>query len=286
LALIPVLAVLAAYVFVDLGYMVTFARPYSHGYAIDRLLAPSGLKVRCGGGERHVPIEELYLDPITVPHPVAPYGPLTRERAQEFGCGRDDLRSLKWQLIKSGFAADPALHIRLAAKHFATAVTGGYLFGHVSHILRTRELAWRAHYDQRSYFEPVELEWLPKLRRDGFEISAPGPSPLFALSRFSTRAGESIIRWAAMSLLALSLAVAQRRGVLAEVGRDPVNIVIALFLIAYSGLVSLLGPFVYDRYTYVNLLCLCILAARVAAQTISAPNATRGRQAAEPSRHG
>jgi hypothetical protein len=176
--------------------------------------------------------------------------------------------------------------MRLAAKHFATAVTGGYRFGHVSHILRMRELAWQTHYDQRSYFEPVEIEWLPKLRRNGFEIPVPGPSPLFALSRFSTRTGESMIRWSAMGLLALSLAVAKRRGVLAEVGRDPVNIGIVLFLVVYSGLVSLLGPFVYDRYTYVNLLSLCILAARVAAQTIGTTSVTRGRETPERSRHG
>ena len=286
LALVPLLAVLAAYVFVDLGYMVIFARPHSHGYAVHNLLPPASLSVRCGGGEHHVPIGELYLDPITVPHPVAPYGPLTRERAAALGCGREDLRALKWQLIQSGFAADPALHIRLAANHLATAVTGGYHVGHVSYILRMRELAWRTHYDQRSYFEPVEIQWLPRLRGDGFEIPAPGPSPLFALAGFSTRAGESMIRWAAFGLLVLSLAVGRRRGLLSQVGRDPANIAIVSFLVAYSGLVSLLGPFVYDRYTYVNLLCLCILAARVAAQTIGTTAGREGEDPPELSRHG
>ena len=286
LALIPLLAVLAAYVFVDLGYMVIFARPHSHGYAVERLIAPSGLTVQCGGREHDVPIGELYLDPITVPHPVAPYGPLTRERAEALGCGRDDLRSLKWRLIKSGFAADPALHIRLAARHFATALTGGYDVGHVSYILRMRELALRTHYDQRSYFEPVEVEWLPRLRGNGFEIPAPGPSPLFALNGFSARAGESMIRWAAIGLLALSLAVGRRRGVLSVVGRDAANIAIVAFLVAYSGLISLLGPFVYDRYTYVNLLCLCILAARLAAQTVGTTSGKIEREPPELSRQG
>jgi hypothetical protein len=149
-----------------------------------------------------------------------------------------------------------------------------------------RELAWRTHYDQRSYFEPVEIQWLPRLREFGFEIPAPGPSPLFALSNFSARAGESMIRWAAVGLLALSVTVGRRRGVLSEVGRDPVNLVIVAFLLAYSGLVALLGPFVYDRYTYVNLLCLCILAARVAAQTIGAAIGQDGKAPSELSRQG
>jgi hypothetical protein len=69
--------------------------------------------------------------------------------------------------------------------------------------------------------------------------------------------------------LLASAAIAYRRGRLRELLLDAGNLGMLLFLTAYSLALSLSAvPSVYDRYTLVNLLVLCLLAARVSAMTL------------------
>ncbi len=71
LVLAPVAALLFYRLFVDLGYMVVFARPYAQGHGIARAFPFSELSVTCGGREHRIGKPDLFLDPITTPYQIA-----------------------------------------------------------------------------------------------------------------------------------------------------------------------------------------------------------------------
>jgi hypothetical protein len=269
---LPVCVVLFSYVFVDLGYMVAFARPYSHGYSLERVFPARELQVTCSGIKRSIPRRDLYFDPITVPFAVADYGPLTREQAGSLGCTTADLRSLKRNLIMQAFARNPLLHAELAAEHFGQSLVGAYQVDHVSYILRYRQDLWLTHYDELSYFSPAEVRLLGLYNNNGFPIKEKERPLSFVFNEFSSNWGEKLLRIAALCVLGFCVILAFRRGRLEELAHDPANIGIAMFLVVYSYLVGLSAPFLYDRYTYVNLVILCLFAARFAA-IVLAPKA-------------
>jgi hypothetical protein len=267
---LPICMVLSSYVFVDLGYMVTFARPYSHGYRLEEIFPGKELQVNCGGVQHTIPRKDLYFDPITVPFAVADYGPLTRGQAGSMDCTGADLRALKRTLVMAELARHPLLHTKLAAEHFGRSLVGAYYFGHISYILRYRQDLWLAHYNGLSYFSPYELTLLEEYRKNGFQIMEKERPLSFILNEFSVTTGEPLVRAAALGLLGLCVILGYRKGKLGELAHDPVNVGIALLLIVYSYLVGLSAPFLYDRYTFVNLVVLCIFASRIAAMTLPA----------------
>ena len=272
---LPVCVVLFSYAFVDLGYMAIFARPYSHGYALEEVFPDKELQVTCRGTHYRIPRKDLYFDPITVPFAVAAYGPLTQEQAGTLGCTEPDMRLMKRSLLMAGFARNPLLHTKLAAEHIGRSLAGAYYIGHLSYILRYRQNLWLAHYNSLSYLTPYELTLLEEYKKDGFQVAEKERPLSFVLNEFSVSAGEPLVRAAALGGLGWCLMLGARRGRLRELAHDPVNIGIALFLIVYSYLVGLSAPFIYDRYTYVNLVVLCILAARIAAMMLSSKATTR-----------
>jgi len=271
---LPICIVLFSNVFVDRGYMVIFARPYSHGYPLEETFPDKELRIMCGGIQHAIPRKDLYFDPITVPFTDALYGPLTQEQARGLGCTDADARPMKRSLLMAEFVHNPLLHTKLAAEHFARSLIGAYYFGHVSYILRYRQDLWSAHYDKLGSFSPYELTLLEEYKRNGFQVADKEMPLSFALNEFSVGAGELVVRAAALGILGLCIILGSRRGILRELAQDPVNIGMTLFLIVYSYLVALSTPFVYDRYTLVNLVILCILAARIAATTLPAKRAS------------
>jgi hypothetical protein len=268
LVLAPIGAVLFAYVFVDLGYMVTFARPYSHGYALERVFPEPELPVTCGGIQHTIARKDFNFVPITTPFQVAAYGPLTEAQAVSMGCTDADLQSLKRRMIATEFTREPLFHVKLAAGHFGKALVGAYDVGHVSGMLGYRKDMWLRHFNRLSYFAPYELTLLDIYGKSGFQVDELEVPPVFALNDFSVKKGERMLRIAALGTLLCCLIFGYRRGNLREYVTDPTNIAIVLFLGIYAFLVALSGPFLYDRYTLVNLLILCILAARIAAMTL------------------
>ena len=267
---LPVCVVLFSYVFIDLGYMVIFARPYSHGYTLEEVFPGKELQVTCRGVQHNIPRKDLYFDPITVPFIAARYGPLTEEQVSGFGCTDADVRVMKRSLLLAGFVRHPLLHVRLAAEHFGKALVGAYFFGHVSYILKDRQDSWLAHYDALSYFSPYELILVEGYEKNGFRVQEKERPLSFVLNEFSAGTGEPLVRAAAVGMLGLCVIAGFIKGRLGELARDPINIGISLFLFVYAYLVGLSAPFLYDRYTYVNLIVFCILAARIAAMTLGA----------------
>jgi hypothetical protein len=267
---LPICVVLFSYLFVDLGYMVIFARPYSHGYSLEEVFPDEELQVTCHGVRHEIPRKDLFFDPITVPFSVARYGPLTEAQDRSFGCTEGEVRLMKRSLLLAGFARHPLLHVRLAAEHFGKALVGAYFFSHVSYILRDRQDSWLAHYDALSYFSPYELILLEGYGKNGFRVQEKERPLTFVLNEFSASTGEPLVRAVAAGILGLCVIAGFIKGRLGELARDPINIGMSLLLFVYAYLVGLSAPFLYDRYTYVNLIVFCILAARIAAMTFGA----------------
>jgi hypothetical protein len=194
---------------------------------------------------------------------------LTQEHAARLGCTPTQLKAMKRDLLAAGFARDPALHFGLAARVFARAVVGSYYVAHVSHVLALRKWSWVAHSDERSYLQPHEVQLLDEYTKLGFPVGARSGSVLLLSSDVVGKVGEWVLRILSGALLLASAAIAYRRGRLRELLLDAGNLGMLLFLTAYSLALSLSAvPSVYDRYTLVNLLVLCLLAARVSAMTL------------------
>jgi len=262
-------------VLIDLGYMVVFARPYWHGTPIQRLFPDSELRFRCGGTEHSVPTRNLNFYPITAPESTALHGPFTEDQAKALGCSQSEVHSVMRRLVSQELARDPLVQLRLATTAFAEALTGGYDFAHVSYILNLRRDSWLAHYDDRSYFEPNELRLRMEYSKRGIEV-VQKPPLIFRLNEWSWIAGV-LLRVLAFGALGACAIIAGRHRMLRELVSDPSVIGIAAFLASYSLVVAVSAPlYVYDRYTIVNLLLACILAARVAALTLD------GKRASEP----
>jgi hypothetical protein len=268
LVVAPIAVLLFYYVFVDVAYMVVFARPYAHGYGVERAFPFSELRVRCGGREYRVGRAEFFLDPITLPHQLAIYGPLTQEHAARLGCTPIQLRAMKREILAAGFASDPVLHFGLAARYFGRATVGSYYFGHVSYMLDLRKRSWLGHYDQRSYFEPNEIRLIGEYKKLGFDVGARSGPAILAYNDLVRRIGEGLLRLLSVAALILGMAIAYRRKHLRDLLLDPGNLGMLLFLILYSLALCISAVLtIYDRYTLVNLLVLCLLAARVGAMT-------------------
>jgi hypothetical protein len=265
---VPICAVLFTYAFVDLGYMVIFARPYSHGYALAKVFPEPELQVTCRGIQHTIARKDFDFNPLTVPYQVAQYGPLTQDQVRSMGCTDADVRSMKRHLIEAEFTREPLFHVKLAVAHFGKALVGAYDVGHVSGILRYRQDIWLEHYDGLSYFAPYELKLLEIYKKNGFQIAAKERPFIFALNEFSVSTGESVLRAAALGVLVWCMISGYRKRRLREHVSDPTNIGLVLFLGVYAFLVALSAPFLYDRYTLVDLVVLCILAARAGAMTL------------------
>jgi len=264
LLLLPVVPLLINYMFVDLGYMLIFERPYSSGYPLRNIFPGPELTVQCAGSQHSIPRTDLFWDPITGPYAYATYGPLTHEQAARFGCTELDLRQMKRRLMAEEFLANPLLHVRLGLRALLQSLIGSYDRGHISGILQMRQQSWVNHFDQRSYFEEYEIKLLEEHKRRGFVITQTQPL-IFTLNALSVRWGEKVIRSAALGMLGFWLVVAYRRGVLLTVLQDHVIISLFLFLTLYSFSLAASIPVLYDRYTFVNLMLLCLLDSRLAA---------------------
>ena len=271
LALAPVGGYLFNYAFADLGYMVAFARPYAAGYPIESVFPGSELGVTCGGRQHTISRSDLFFEPVTAPYSLAAYGPLTEDEAVRWGCTKNELRSLKRRLVEHAFEQNPLRHLRLGVQTFFKTVAGLRDVAHVSYMLMSREKSWLAHYDERSYFGPFEITLLPEYRKKGFEI-VQRPSVLFALNDLCSKGGQALLSFAVLGVLGACAAISYRRGRLMNCVRDPANVGMILFLAAYSWSVAASTPLIYDRYTFINLLILSILAARVAAMTFDGRN--------------
>jgi hypothetical protein len=278
LALAPVGEyLLLNYVLVDLGYMVAFVRPYARGYTLDSVFPGGELNFSCGGSQHAIPRNALFFEPITVPYNVADFGPLQEAEAKRMGCTTDDLQSLKRRLTREAFLAHPLRHLTLGLRAFSLTVAGLRDVPHVSGILHSREQSWLAHYDERSYFDPYELMLRGEYAKWGIEM-VQGRPLLFFLNDLCTSGGQAILSLAGFGILAICAGAGYRRGRLLDCVRDPVNLGLFLFLLIYSGAVAGSVPLIYDRYSFVNLMILSILAARVATMTLgSARSASSDR---------
>ncbi|HEY1341289.1 MAG TPA: hypothetical protein VGF59_27455 [Bryobacteraceae bacterium] len=261
----PVALFLFSMTFVDLAYMVVFVRPYSRGYGLERVLPGETLLIECGGKMNSVPRSELFWEPITAPYPIASDGPLSPAKAAALGCNEGELRSLKRRLILAQFWLDPFQHIRLGARAFLLSLGGQYDLAHVSYILSDRRRLWRTQYNEGAYFTDNERKLLAIHRSRGMNIDQAEPL-IFPLNAAAAAGGEAVIRFVAIATLVICLTLSWRRQSLGIL-KDETAVAIGLFLLIYSASIAVSVPVVYDRYVYVNLLLLCILAARLAALT-------------------
>jgi len=263
--------VLLDYIFVDLGYMVTFARPYAHGSPIESVFPGDQLTFTCGSRPYTVSRSDLFYEPVTVPYSIAAFGPLREAQASALGCTKGDLRSLKQDLIRAALLRNPLRHLALGLETFLRTIVGSYDSNHVSYILQLREISWRTNYDIRSYFEPYEITLQPQYRNNGFNI-VQGPSMLFLVNYLFLMGGQALVSLIALCGLVLGAIFAYRRTRLLDCIMDPVNVALTLFLVVYSLLVSVSVPLILDRYTFINLLLLCILTVRVARKAFELPD--------------
>jgi hypothetical protein len=254
------------FLFRDLGYMVAFARPYQAGYAIEGVFPNRDVTFACGGKSHSLPRAEVYLDPVTVPHTVAKYGPFTMEQALGFGCTHSDLRRIKGHLLAAGFLEHPLLHARLGAIYFGCALVGANYLNHVSYMIGYRHSIWLKNYNPDSIFTPVERRRIREIGDLGFNIDPAGPAFFFDLEEWWLH-GRLYLRVILMVVLLASLAWAWKAGTVTRLLRDPGNQGIVLFLIGYSLFLTVSTPFLVDRYTSICFLAFAFLAARLAAET-------------------
>ncbi len=127
-----------------------------------------------------------------------------------------------------------------------------------------RRRTWLDHHDLRSYFEPNEIRLIEEYRKLGFVVGAKSGPVVLAFHDAVQRIGERVLRVLAAAALLVGGAMAYRKKRLRELFSDPGSAGMLLFLALYSSALALsVATSVYDRYTLVNLVVLCLLAARV-----------------------